>query len=180
MRRRRLILSPTGCGGLTPLAEAICDAVVASPPGPMGSKILSISSDGGENNSSRPCAGYDSVIGPPPSGNYDPGSWQLRGWTAIQNNAVVSVRYWSAFGRPCGTRDRDVEIREVRAPAVDDRVFSEDLASSTGGTILFHDDGQPGIPTLPEWGLIGLGVLLLAGGVVVLGRRRLPRVATSE
>lgn len=28
------------------------------------------------------------------------------------------------------------------------------------------------IPSLPAWGLIGLGVLLLAGGAVVFGRRR--------
>jgi hypothetical protein len=31
-----------------------------------------------------------------------------------------------------------------------------------------------GVPTVPEWGLIGLGVLLLAGGVFVFGRRRRP------
>lgn len=32
--------------------------------------------------------------------------------------------------------------------------------------------GVPPLPTLPEWGLLGLGVLLLGGGAVVFGRLR--------
>ena len=31
----------------------------------------------------------------------------------------------------------------------------------------------PKVPALPEWGLVGLGVLLLTGGAIIFGRRRL-------
>ena len=35
-----------------------------------------------------------------------------------------------------------------------------------------NDVCGPGMPTVSAWGLIGLGVLLVAGGAVVFGRRR--------
>ena len=40
------------------------------------------------------------------------------------------------------------------------------------GDYLLTVEDPPPVPTLPEWGLLGLGVLLLGGGAVVFGRLR--------
>ena len=58
-------LTPEGRGGMTPLADALCDAGDALTVAfPADDRILYVSSDGGENNSSGACAGPHAAYRP--------------------------------------------------------------------------------------------------------------------
>lgn len=51
----------------------------------------------------------------------------------------------------------------------------EGVEKAEPGTIDYNAESQvpsEPVPALPAWGLVGLGVLLLAGGAIVFGRRR--------
>jgi hypothetical protein len=54
------ICSTTGCTGMMPLADAICDAVNDFPGGSDHRREMHVGTDGEENNSSGPCSGPDS------------------------------------------------------------------------------------------------------------------------
>ncbi|HEX4954390.1 MAG TPA: zinc-dependent metalloprotease family protein [Thermoanaerobaculia bacterium] len=173
-------LSPTGCSGLTPLAEALCaagDQFVGLGAG-VSDRQLAVSSDGEENNSSGPCAGPWSGGGPP----WDPGSWQDRVETRLTGLAVVQARYWGSVTE--STFDRELGVPRTEG-AVSDAAFFEHLALVTGGTFQNVGDGDPlppsffgspgsatpEIPTLGVWGLAALVVALLGAGLVLMRRR---------
>jgi hypothetical protein len=146
-------LSSNGCGGSTPLAESICSAIdqmVAVFPNHLpGQLSLVISTDGDENNSSGECSGGDSSTGPPPSGNYDPDSWQQKVYAKLHTYGIPAcTRYWSSFGRA----EVDLEGRGLRGlRAVSDYDFFQDLAESSGGEFVFMDDDVPfGACCLPD------------------------------
>lgn len=175
-------LSPTGCTGATPLADAICAAsdglTTAFPAAGPGESLLAISSDGGENNSSGPCDGPSSASGPP----YDPGSWQRLVTDAVVGRHQVFTRYWSSVQLAAF----DVETGEPIF-GVDDALFFETLAIETDGEYFPVTDGGelpppffgppvPGvspleIPTLGQLGLIVIASFLALGGLVTLRRR---------
>ncbi len=173
-------LSPTGCSGLTPLAEALCAA--GDPFAGLGAGVsdrqLAVSSDGEENNSSGPCAGPSSGGGPP----WDPGSWQERVETRLTGLAVVQARYWGSVTESGFDRERRVPRTEG---LVSDAAFFEHLAVVTGGTFQNVGDGDPlpppffgsqgsvtpEIPTLGVWGLAALVMALLGAGLVLMRRR---------
>ena len=58
---------------------------------------------------------------------------------------------------------------------------TEIVTISPGQTILYHDDGSyvilDEVPTVSEWGLIVMVLLLLVAGTVVFARRHRPVVA---
>lgn len=163
-------LNPEGCDGLTPLADAMCWAADAlSAAFPEGTRILYVSSDGGENNSSGECSGYDGLVEPWPDG-----SWQRNVLDKFCDNAIVNVRYWGSLEKDVSAYD--LETDAPTSTSADDLFFS-DLAYCTGGTYIYHDDGEePGpallVPSLTEWGLLILILLLLGLGVYVAYRRR--------
>ncbi len=95
-------LDPLGCGGTTALADAICHAsdliVNAFPNANFSDRVVAISSDGGENSSSGPCAGPSSSSFPMnlfSCAGYDPGSWQRNACEELVNNALVVTRFWN-------------------------------------------------------------------------------------
>lgn len=135
----------TTCSGNTPLAQGICDAVDAFPVGlPAGDKILAISSDGRQNVPVGPCAGPDSVLGPPPPGNYTPGSWQGNVWGKLNDPVLTTlVRYWAAFAVAAGAEFDGEDPASLAAATVSDAVFFRDIAESTGGTYIPMPDGFP-------------------------------------
>lgn len=92
-----------------------------------------------------PCQGPWSSIGPPPSGNYDTGSWQQLVWDKRQGQSVVHVRYWNALRRGEGV-EIDVEMGQPHDPGVSDEDFFLDLAGSTGGRYEYVGDADPDFP----------------------------------
>jgi V8-like Glu-specific endopeptidase len=137
-------LSPTGCGGVTPLADALCaasDALVqVFPSANPGDRILAVSSDGGENNSSGPCAGPDSSTSLPP---YDLGSWQRKTRDRLLGQHVVQARFWGELQRGPGA-SLDIETGEPRSRGrVSDLAYFAELAASSGGRFETVDDGAP-------------------------------------
>jgi hypothetical protein len=176
-------LSPEGCGGNTPLADAICaasDSLAGALPGSKpAQRMLAISSDGGENNSSGPCSGPSSTGGPP----YDPGSWQQKTAAKVAGQNVALTRFWGAVTLTASDR----ETRRVAVFGVSDSSFFQDLAQTTGGVFQFVLDNNSGplpppfgfggvvtptIPTLDAFGLSLLGTGLLTAALVLMRRRR--------
>lgn len=143
-------LSPTGCAGNTPLADALCQAsntlVAAFPGSPAADRPIYVISDGGENSSSGPCAGPNSIAGPPPPGNYTAGSWQDNAYTTIVGQTTLMARFWGGLGRAADEEPGG----QPRGPGVPDTTFFQDLTSSTGGAYLFIDDADAGFPPVPE------------------------------
>ncbi len=178
-------LSPEGCSGSTPLADAICaasDALDQEFEGTPAGKMLAISSDGGENNSSGTCAGPWSISGPP---NYDSGSWQQKTKERVVGQNVALTRFWGTVTRSGGF---DPETGLVRGPGIADSVFFEDLAQATGGIFQGVEDDAPlpepffgaggpapaivPVPTLSAWGALALAASVVGAALVVLRRRR--------
>lgn len=128
-------LSPEGCDGSTPLAQAICaasDELAAKfPEVPHGGRLLAISSDGEENSSRGECEGPESVSGPP----YDEGSWQQKTRDKVIRQSTVLTRFWNTLKR----KGFDVETGNVKI--VSDFDFFADLAKASGGTATTADDG---------------------------------------
>jgi hypothetical protein len=158
------------CTGTSPLAEAICAAVDEfAPELPATDRVLAISTAGVEDASGGECAGPESTVGPPPSGDYDLGSWQQKVYDKLQGEVVSLVRNWVA---PIGSSP-----------------FLWDIAGSTGGNYAWVDDDDPSPPAFPDLGgvavpaLLGGGVAAAAillsaiGGRVLAGRRSGKRVA---
>ena len=136
-------LSPTGCSGSTPLAEAMCAAAdqIATVGVPAPDKLLAVSSDGGENNSSGECAGPSSFSTTAP---YDLGSWQNKVHAKLAGQSIVLARFWNSVARPT----RDLETGEaLLAGKVTDLNFFEQLSVANGG--VFHPvvDSEPLPPT---------------------------------
>lgn len=175
-------LAPEGCSDVTPLADALCagsDLLTTAFPGVGPSdRILAISSDGGENNSSGACSGPNSSAGPP----YDPGSWQAKVSANLAGQSVVLARFWGAVAN----RPVDVETgRAISIQAVSDLDFFRDLATTTGGVYVGIGDGDPlpgpifsggpqvtEIPTLSASGLTVFVAALCAVAMFYLRRRR--------
>jgi hypothetical protein len=178
-------LTPEGCTGSTPLADAICsgsDALNAALPGSTAAqRMLAISSDGGENNSSGPCAGPSSAGGPP----YDPGSWQQKVEAKLAGQNVALTRFWGSVKARNGF-DRETH-KKIDVLAVSDDAFFQHLADVTGGIFQLAPDSGPlpqpfggvvgiqSVPTLDAWGLSLLGASLLASAFALLRRRRLSK-----
>jgi hypothetical protein len=146
-------LSLSGCNGSTPLAESICEAidhlVATFPQSSPGQLSLLISTDGDENNSSGECDGSDSTAGPPPSGNYDPDSWQQKVYDKLHASGIIAYsRYWWSLGKAALYLEGK-GLRDLRA--VPDYDFFQDLAESSGGEFIFMDDDMPfGACCLPD------------------------------
>jgi hypothetical protein len=141
-------LDPEGCDGSTPLAEAICDASdelsARFPQAPHGSRVLAVSSDGGENDSSGECAGFDSFSGPP----YDPGSWQQKTRDKVLRQSTVLSRFWNTLSK----QRFNLETGQVESEAADYDFFAE-LAQVTGGTATTADDSgafPPAFTPIPQ------------------------------
>ncbi|HKV11659.1 MAG TPA: hypothetical protein VJ725_26170 [Thermoanaerobaculia bacterium] len=128
-------LPPEGCDGSTPLAEAICaasDELAAKfPEAPHGGRLLAISSDGGENDSSGQCEGPESLSGPP----YDPGSWQQKVRDKVIRQSTVISRFWNSLQK----RSFDVETGNAK-PEDSDLDFFTELAKTSGGVATTADD----------------------------------------
>lgn len=140
-------LSPEGCDGSTPLADAICaasDALAAGfPKAPHGSKVLAISSDGGENSSTGRCSGPDSTTSFP----YDEGSWQHKTRETVLRQSNVLVRFWNALSK------RAVDLETGRLTAPSDSEFFAELAETAGGTSFNVDDNgdfPPPFTAIPD------------------------------
>lgn len=178
-------LDPEGCTDSTPLADAICSAAdsldAAFPAGGTGNRILAISSDGGENNSTGPCSGPSSTSGAP----YDPGSWQGKVRARLVGHNIVLDRFWGSVVR----RPIDVETgRTTVAGSVSDFDFFRELAMATGGTYWGVGDDEPlpdpifgpvapppsivEVPTLSSLGLALVVAALGTVGLFHLRRRR--------
>jgi hypothetical protein len=170
-------LDGVACTGTSPLAEAICAAVDAFAPASAATdRVLAISTAGVEDASDGECAGPDSAAGPPPAGNYDPGSWQAAVYAKAQGEVLSLVRNWGIF---------DQVVPTGNGP------FFEDVAGSTGGSYAAVDDGDPSPAPFPDLGSPGppvpglslrevaaLAVILAAiGGMALAGRRSGKRVA---
>lgn len=169
-------LTPEGCSGSTPLADALCDAgdALRAASQPLNQRILAVSSDGGENNSSGACAGPSSASGPP----FDPGSWQQLVTDQLRTQTVTEARFW-------GSVNRTFDIETGRAVAgVSDALFFENLAMVTGGGFVAVGDDDPlpppffgggsgvlAIPTLGGLGLLVIALALALAGVAVLRGR---------
>lgn len=167
-------LGPENCSGLTPLAQAMCQASdllnTSFPGAPQGTKILAVSSDGGENNSGGECWGPPSSICPPPPGNYDAGSWEQKVWAKLASQNTVLVRYWASV---LTTRSLvDVETgREVQGCT--DAVIFQDIAASTGGSYDFMDDNYvPPIIPSPSMSITGVVVLLALVVLIAVSMQR--------
>jgi len=148
----------------TPLADAICETIgeLTARPGGAAQRILSVSSDGVENESHGDCAGDPSETGPP----YDLDSWHRKVRdTAIAADVTVSTRLWAAQTSPLqGFASRQNEpaldgpsARQIALRAASDEVFFEDLADSTGGTYQLILDSTPILPSgfFPDYHLVG-------------------------
>jgi len=153
-------LDGVACGGLTPLAESICDAVdalaAAFPSAPQAARILAVSSDGAENFSDMNCAGPDSAAGMA-CGEFDPGSWQQQVCDKIVGNGVAQIRFWGTFGG-CGTTRTlglDSETGVLRSVGISDTIFFSALANATGGTFTFFEDNLPPPSGPPAFGVPG-------------------------
>ncbi len=166
-------LSPDGCGGSTPLAESMCgaaDALLAFFPPPQ-QRILYVSSDGEENNSDGECDGDDAAAKP-----YPPDSWQGKVIAKLMSTGTVNVRYWGSVSKSGSAYDPETGV--TRMPAVPDAEFFEDLADTTGGGYSYIDDADhdwdppSGVPTLSQWGVLALLVLLLVSGGMIMYRKR--------
>jgi len=133
------------CNGMTPLADAIqifCDYLEANAPSaPQDYRIMAVYTDGEENYSTGPCSGPNSNIGPPPAGNYDPGSWQKKCWDYCLDKHTINVVYWGQFRNGDGD-DVDLETGGGGNRAISDTVFFQDLSKSNGGTYTQCGDNQ--------------------------------------
>ncbi len=141
-------LDPDGClwGSATPLADAIC-TVADDYPSDDHDRIMSLLTDGGESSSSGACSGDSSEAEPPPAGNYDPGSWQLKAWQKCRDNELaVNVWFWDDFGKAGITSDGG-EKGDPTKSGVDDEIFLQDLTVSTGGSY----NGGPAGPRPPSY-----------------------------
>jgi hypothetical protein len=128
------------CSDLTPLAEAICEAVdfmaAQFPSAPPESLKVAISSDGEENHSDGLC------LGPAASGgttcdDFTAGSWQKKVCDHAQGKASVIVRYWNDFNTGsfvAGGIELDAETGMFRGANVSDATFFGALALATGGS----------------------------------------------
>ncbi len=166
-------LAPEGCGGSTPLAESICgaaDALVAFFPPPQ-QRILYVSSDGEENSSDGECYGDDAAAKP-----YPADSWQGKVIAKLMATGTVNVRYWGSVSKSGSSYDPETGV--TRLPAISDAVFFEDLADTTGGDYNYIADSDPhwnpssGVPTLSQWSILVLLLLLVSSGAIVFHRRR--------
>ncbi len=81
----------------------------------------------------------------------------------------------------CGSYTVDIEVPAPGitcgdgqiSPCGDEECDGDDLgACDFGCNPDCSCSGRPSVPMLPNWGLAGLGLLLLAGGAMVFGRRR--------
>ncbi len=131
-------LTPEGCSGMTPLAEAICgasDALNNAFPlsGSPVNRVLAISSDGGENNSDGECAGPSSSSGPP----YSIGSWQRKVSDKVIGQNLVMTRFWGSV-----TRRVDPETGEDVLPKSISSDFFASLTEQTGGVLQSVDDSD--------------------------------------
>ena len=134
-------LSPTGCTGLTPLADAICDAANDFPGGGGHTREMHVGSDGGENNSSGPCSGPDSQSEDIP---YDYGSWQYKAWTTCTGRAIFNIRYWFDAAKSDGI---DTETGKPRGKGgLSDEKFFQDMANETGGEYIANPNDGSEVP----------------------------------
>ncbi len=154
------------CDGGTPLAESMCAAAdelfLRSEP-----RILYVSSDGGENQSSGECAGDSALVLP-----YPPDTWQGKVIAKLKATGTVNVRYWGALEKSGGIYD--METGETHMPGISDAQFFRDLAHQTGGSYvnMEHRGPPPGVPSLSQWGVLVLLVLLLVSGGMIMYRKR--------
>ena len=179
-------LSPIGCVGFTPLADALCEAsdtlAQTFPSSEAGDLLLAVSSDGGENASAGICAGpYSGAAAPP----YTPGSWQNRVFEKLSAQSVVDVRYWDDFASV--TRRAAKIAGDPPAPVAGsgglkmatDLGFFQALADATGGDFERLSDGiqrptvRPpvAIPTLSTAAMVVVLCLLALSGLLALRRR---------
>jgi len=151
-------LNPTGCSGLTPLAESMCDAVDALtttfPSAPAGALRLAVSTDGEENNSDGECDGPHSLAGTA-CGTFDPGSWQQKVCDKMLGRAIVLARVWGDLEQSLTFGDVDEETGWLRGGGVSDSAFFEALAQATGGTFHFVNDTAPPVTGTPAFGASG-------------------------
>lgn len=177
-------LDPEGCDGVTPLAEALCaagDTLAAAFPGAApGELLLAVSSGGGENSSSGPCAGFPSSGGPP----FDPGSWQELAIARLAGLGVVLSRFWTSVALRAPV-DPETGRATAGLGGVTDADFFRHLAEVTGGSyvevsddselpppILTGDPPSPiEIPALGAGGLAALAAGLSLAGAALLRRR---------
>lgn len=119
-------ISPTGCTGMTPLADAICDAANDFPYGV--NLEMYVQTDGEENNSNGPCSGPHSQSETPP---YDTGSWQHKAWATVIGQEIFNVKYWFDVAKSGGI---DTETGKPRSKGgLSDEKFFQDMANETGG-----------------------------------------------
>lgn len=180
-------LSPIGCSGFTPLADALCEAsdtlAQTFPASEPGDLLLAASSDGGENASAGICAGPYSAADLPP---YTPGSWQNRVFEKLSAQSVVDVRFWDNFAsvtrsarKIAGDPPVPAAPSDAVTKAVTDLNFFQALAQATGGNFSRMPDGtrntpprQPvAIPTLSATAMVVLLSLLGLGGLLAVRRR---------
>lgn len=142
-------LSPNGCSGLTPLAEAVCDAAdhLAATAG-LRERQIFLSTDGGENNSSGECNGFNTRSTTPP---YDPGSWQHKVYNKLRARNVVMARIWGGRTSSRNEPEIDPETGEQRAARfLSDGQFLRDLSGATDGSFqTVTDDGALPPPLAP-------------------------------
>lgn len=171
-------LPPEDCNSNTPLAAAICqvvDYLYTSTPGSQTQRILYVNSDGGENASTGSCSGTYSATGDDCT-NFSPG-WQRNVCDHIDGKITVNVRHWDFFATQLAS-GFDVETGAPLAYGplvVNDETFFRAIATATGGQYVHIADGDPeyptSVPTLSEWGMIGLGLLLAVSGAWIIVRR---------
>ena len=161
-------------GGSTNLADAICQGINLFTAVSAANKIMAISSDGDENDSSGKCFGIDDPVAP----FDDKTSWQ--GLVTNQLGGappVMNLRFWGALGAATGTQ-LDLETGLPHIPASFE--FFEFLADVTGGRFVFQDDTASIIPLPPvaripavsTWGIGIMGLMLLIVAKVYYSRRR--------
>lgn len=86
-----LELSPEGCSGVTPLADALCQAADALNSFAPAKNIMTFLTDGGENSSVGPCQGNSNGI-------TDSGSWQYKARERINSYfpyVQINPQFWS-------------------------------------------------------------------------------------
>lgn len=140
------------CGGATPLADAACTAaadLVADFPNPaLITRVLSVYTDGIENNSSGACAGtVDNVDDDPP---YTLNSWENLVFTALENDAIVNVRFWGDITkRSLAAEGGDPMPPESAAKAATLDDFFRAITYATGGGYTTIPDGSA-LPPAPN------------------------------
>jgi hypothetical protein len=167
----------------TQLADAAClsgDLLAAFPGG--GSRFVTLLTDGQENFSDDECPptppGTIDTLGVPP---FTPGSWQNNVWTNLLANAVVDVGFFGPIGPillkgPLPDANLESAMRTIGPDEVSDLDFFQQLSSATGGQFTHFADTTAVvatpvdhiIPTLGEWGLVALILIILLSGVLIL------------